>query len=359
MPASDDVLVATPEHRFTFGLWTVGNPGRDPFGGPTRDAGRSRRLRPQAGRARRVGRLAARRRPRPVGQLGGRARPIVARFKAALQSTGLGVGMATTNLFGAPGLQGRRVHVQRPRACAARRSARRCARSTSAPSWAPRCTSSGAGARAPRRASPRTRATRSSATARRSTCSATTSSRAGLRPALRDRAQAQRAARGHLPADGRPRAALHLDAPAARHGRRQPRGRARDDGRAVVPPRRRAGAVGRQALPHRPQRRSASAATTRTSASAPRTSRRRSCSCGCSSARATPGRAHFDAHAYRNENAEGVWDFARGLHAHLPRAGRAAPRASTRCPRSRRRWPPPRSPSSREPSVERRARPTR
>ena len=23
-------------HRFTFGLWTVGNPGRDPFGDPTR-----------------------------------------------------------------------------------------------------------------------------------------------------------------------------------------------------------------------------------------------------------------------------------------------------------------------------------
>ena len=23
-------------HRFTFGLWTVGNPGRDPFGEPTR-----------------------------------------------------------------------------------------------------------------------------------------------------------------------------------------------------------------------------------------------------------------------------------------------------------------------------------
>ena len=27
-----------PENKFTFGLWTVGNPGRDPFGDPTRDA---------------------------------------------------------------------------------------------------------------------------------------------------------------------------------------------------------------------------------------------------------------------------------------------------------------------------------
>ena len=26
-----------PEHKFTFGLWTVGNLGRDPFGGPVRD----------------------------------------------------------------------------------------------------------------------------------------------------------------------------------------------------------------------------------------------------------------------------------------------------------------------------------
>ena len=26
------------EHKFTFGIWTVGNPGRDPFGEPTRQA---------------------------------------------------------------------------------------------------------------------------------------------------------------------------------------------------------------------------------------------------------------------------------------------------------------------------------
>src|SRR5687767_3081184 len=29
-------LVPTPADKFTFGLWTVGNPGRDPFGEPTR-----------------------------------------------------------------------------------------------------------------------------------------------------------------------------------------------------------------------------------------------------------------------------------------------------------------------------------
>ena len=27
-----DTYTPTPEHHFTFGLWTVGNPGRDPFG---------------------------------------------------------------------------------------------------------------------------------------------------------------------------------------------------------------------------------------------------------------------------------------------------------------------------------------
>ena len=33
-----------PKLKFTFGLWTVGNIGRDPFGGPDR-ASRSRRRR--------------------------------------------------------------------------------------------------------------------------------------------------------------------------------------------------------------------------------------------------------------------------------------------------------------------------
>ena len=37
MITTDDALTPTPEHRFTFGLGTVGNPGRDPFGGPTRE----------------------------------------------------------------------------------------------------------------------------------------------------------------------------------------------------------------------------------------------------------------------------------------------------------------------------------
>ena len=30
--STDDAYTPKPEHKFTFGLWTVGNPGRDPFG---------------------------------------------------------------------------------------------------------------------------------------------------------------------------------------------------------------------------------------------------------------------------------------------------------------------------------------
>src|SRR5690606_159594 len=34
--ARTDAYAPTPADKFTFGLWTVGNPGRDPFGEPTR-----------------------------------------------------------------------------------------------------------------------------------------------------------------------------------------------------------------------------------------------------------------------------------------------------------------------------------
>ncbi|MDB5172091.1 MAG: xylose isomerase, partial [Phycisphaerales bacterium] len=32
-----DAFAPDKKLRFTFGLWTVGNPGRDPFGGPVRE----------------------------------------------------------------------------------------------------------------------------------------------------------------------------------------------------------------------------------------------------------------------------------------------------------------------------------
>ncbi|MBN1679442.1 MAG: xylose isomerase [Anaerolineae bacterium] len=89
----------TPKQRFTFGLWTVGNVGRDPFGAPVREP-----LSPVE-----IVHLLA-----DVGAYGVNfhdndlvpidAAPaerdkIVADFKQALADTGLVVPMATTNLF--------------------------------------------------------------------------------------------------------------------------------------------------------------------------------------------------------------------------------------------------------------------
>ena len=90
------------EHRFTFGLWTVGNPGRDPFGEPTRapldpvDSVRKLAELGAWGVSLHDNDLV------PWGSSAEEEERIVARFEAALQETGLGVGMATTNLFGHP-----------------------------------------------------------------------------------------------------------------------------------------------------------------------------------------------------------------------------------------------------------------
>src|SRR5919204_4145249 len=88
--------------RFTFGLWTVGNPGRDPFGGPTRDP-----IDPVES-VKRLGELGAwgvslhDEDLIPYGTPAAERDRIVAAFKDALSERGLGVGMATTNLFGHP-----------------------------------------------------------------------------------------------------------------------------------------------------------------------------------------------------------------------------------------------------------------
>src|SRR5512140_671103 len=38
VPVGEEELQPRPEHKFTFGLWTVGNKGGDPFGTDTRAA---------------------------------------------------------------------------------------------------------------------------------------------------------------------------------------------------------------------------------------------------------------------------------------------------------------------------------
>src|SRR4051812_26088115 len=91
-----------PRHRFTFGLWTVGNPGRDPFGGPTRaevDPVESVHKLAELGA---WGISLHDDDLIPWGTSPAERDRIVARLKEALSTTGLGVGMATTNLFGHP-----------------------------------------------------------------------------------------------------------------------------------------------------------------------------------------------------------------------------------------------------------------
>ena len=58
------------------------------------------------------------------------------------------------------------------------------------------------------------------------------------------------------------------------------------------------------------------------------------------------GPRHFDAHAYRSEDAAGRVGLRRRLHAHLPRAGRARRALRLAARRCRRRWPRRRSRSS-------------
>src|ERR671922_1110141 len=100
--AADDTLTPRPEHRFTFGLWTVGNPGRDPFGGPTREP-----LDPvdSVGRLGELGAWGVSLHDEdliPWGTAPAERDRIVGRFRDALRQAGMGVGMATTNLFGHP-----------------------------------------------------------------------------------------------------------------------------------------------------------------------------------------------------------------------------------------------------------------
>jgi xylose isomerase len=98
-------LTPRPEHRFTFGLWTVGNPGRDPFGEPTRPP-----LDPVTSveRLAELGAYGVSLHDNdlvPYGASAVERDRIVARFTEALKRTGMRVTMATTNLFTHPGFK--------------------------------------------------------------------------------------------------------------------------------------------------------------------------------------------------------------------------------------------------------------
>ncbi len=92
----------TPDDRFTFGLWTVGNPGRDPFGGPTRATLDPNHLVRKLAECGAYGVNLHDNDLVPHGVSHVERDNIVARFKQTLDETGMVVPMATTNLFSLP-----------------------------------------------------------------------------------------------------------------------------------------------------------------------------------------------------------------------------------------------------------------
>lgn len=91
-----------PEHKFTFGLWTVGNIGRDPFGEPTRPAKSPAELVYLLGEVGAYGVNFHDNDLIPIDATPAERDQILSEFKKALADTGIVVPMATTNLFGDP-----------------------------------------------------------------------------------------------------------------------------------------------------------------------------------------------------------------------------------------------------------------
>ncbi|MGB0385712.1 MAG: xylose isomerase [Ardenticatenaceae bacterium] len=90
------------EHKFTFGLWTVGNIGRDPFGEPVRRVLSPVELVHLLGEVGAYGVNFHDNDLVPIDATAAERDKIVRDFKQALADTGVVVPMATTNLFSDP-----------------------------------------------------------------------------------------------------------------------------------------------------------------------------------------------------------------------------------------------------------------
>ena len=88
--------------KFTFGLWTVGNVGRDPFGGPTRRQLNPAQICDLLGEVGAYGVNFHDNDLIPIDASESEAAQIKKDFKKALKDNGLVVPMATTNLFSDP-----------------------------------------------------------------------------------------------------------------------------------------------------------------------------------------------------------------------------------------------------------------
>lgn len=91
-----------PEHKFTFGLWTVGSRGRDPFGSEVRGIKTPAELVYLLGEVGAYGVNFHDNDLIPIDATPAEAEAIKKDFRQALKDTGLVVPMATTNLFGDP-----------------------------------------------------------------------------------------------------------------------------------------------------------------------------------------------------------------------------------------------------------------
>src|SRR5215467_9512695 len=88
-----------PEHKFTFGLWTVGNRGRDPFGDATRATLSPVKIVQELSRLGAYGVNLHDNDLIPIDAKPQDRDRIVCEFKQALDANGMKVPMATTNLF--------------------------------------------------------------------------------------------------------------------------------------------------------------------------------------------------------------------------------------------------------------------
>jgi xylose isomerase len=97
-----DLYQPKPDHKFTFGLWTVGSTGRDPFGAPVREPKAPVELVHLLAEVGAYGVNFHDNDLVPIDATPAERDHIVRDFKAALKETGLVVPMATTNLFHEP-----------------------------------------------------------------------------------------------------------------------------------------------------------------------------------------------------------------------------------------------------------------
>src|SRR5258706_574333 len=99
---SETNLTPGPEHKFTFGLWTVGWQGRDPFGEATRAPLDPVETVTKLAELGAYGVTFHDDDLIPFGSSDAERDALIKRFRAALDTTGMTVPMATTNLFTHP-----------------------------------------------------------------------------------------------------------------------------------------------------------------------------------------------------------------------------------------------------------------